>query len=458
MLALPALTQALPAAAPIAKSAANLGVQTGLRVAPRLTPTLATASYRAAHPLLIHARKYMTALAKKKVQTQLKTRILRSAPTRRGYATSLPPRAGGPYNVAPPQANGSERLAMFEQERALEFAKAESEGSKTAHASYGSRLNTIVNICPQQEMWIVERFGKFLESVGGGMHFYVPFIDRIAYRFSMKEQALLIPSRSAITKDNVRIHCIGVLYFKIIDPVAAAYGCGDPVFALSQLAQTSLRSVIGKLTLDETFHERNLVNLRVVETCNDASKVWGITCLRHEIREIQPPDNVLHAMEMQMEAERKKRVDILKSEGEQQAAVNRAEAAKREVILASEAQKAKTINLAEGDAQSILLRAEASRDSQILSAEGAAQALERLGQATAASGGENAVQFQLAQKYIEALASMAKTNNTMIVPANVADISSMLAQATSVVSQIGAKTAGGPSVAQQIASKAESSL
>jgi regulator of protease activity HflC (stomatin/prohibitin superfamily) len=316
------------------------------------------------------------------------------------------------------------------------FARVELEGHLTAARSHIGRINTIVNICPQQEVWIVERLGKYLETVGGGMHFYIPIVDSISYRFSMKEQALIIPSRSAITKDNVRIHCVGVLYYKIFDPYAAAYGCGDPVFSLSQLAQTSLRSVIGKLTLDETFHERNLVNSRVVETCNEAAKVWGITCLRHEIREIQPPDNVLHAMEMQMEAERKKRVDILQSEGEQQSVVNRAEAHKRELILQSEATKQHAINVAEGEASSAIIQARAQSTAQQLVAEGAALALERIAQATKASGGADAIQFELATKYIDALSHMAKTNNTMIVPSNVADISSMLAQATSVIKNI----------------------
>jgi regulator of protease activity HflC (stomatin/prohibitin superfamily) len=351
--------------------------------------------------------------------------------------------SGSPYRPMP--TNSDKPLSSYSNDQrpsghstSIEsaFARVEMEGNSTAAQTHGGRTNTIINICPQQEVWIIERFGKYLETVGGGMHFYIPLIDTIAYRFSMKEQALIIPSRSAITKDNVRIHCIGVLYYKIVDPYAAAYGCGDPVFALSQLAQTSLRSVIGKLTLDETFHERNLVNTKVVETCNDAAKMWGITCLRHEIREIQPPDNVLHAMEMQMEAERKKRVDILQSEGEQQAVVNRAEAHKRETVLKSEASKIYSINIAEGEASSLLIQAEAQKMAQCLAAEGAAIALERIAQAATTHGGSEAVQFELANKYIAALSNMAKTNNTMIVPSNVADISSMLAQATSVIKKI----------------------
>lgn len=316
------------------------------------------------------------------------------------------------------------------------FARVESEGNQHGARNLGGKVNTIINICPQQEVWIVERFGKYLETAEGGLHFYVPIMDSIAYRFSLKEQALIIPSRSAITKDNVRIHCIGVLYYKIVDPKAAAYGCGNPVFALSQLAQTSLRSVLGRLTLDETFHERNMVNSLVVDTCNEASKVWGITCLRHEIREIQPPDNVLHAMEMQMEAERRKRVDILQSEGEQQALINRAEGHKREAILRSEAQKLQDINIAEGQAASIRIQAEAQRDAAIAAAEGAARSLERISSATSANGGAEAMQFELATRYIESLSQLAKTNNTMIVPSNVADVASMLSQATTIFQKV----------------------
>lgn len=320
------------------------------------------------------------------------------------------------------------------------FEKVEMEGNQHGARHLGGKVNTILNICPQQEVWIVERLGKYMETAEGGMHLYVPFLDSISYRFSLKEQAIIIPSRSAITKDNVRIHCIGVLYYKIVDPKAAAYGCGNPVFALSQLAQTSLRSVLGRLTLDETFHERTAVNSMVVDACNDAAKVWGITCLRHEIREIQPPENVIHAMEMQMSAERRKRVDILQSEGEQQALINRAEAHKREVILHSEAQKLQDINIAEGQATSTRIKAEAERDAAIASAEGAAQALERIASSTSASGGPEAIQFELASKYIESLSHMAKTNNTMIVPANVSDVASMLSQATTIYQRISDQT------------------
>lgn len=316
------------------------------------------------------------------------------------------------------------------------FARVENEGNRHGARNLGSRLNTILNRCPQQEVWVVERFGKFLELAEGGLHFYLPFVDQISYRFSLKEQALIIPSRSAITKDNVRIHCVGVLYYKIVDPKAAAYGAGDPVFALSQLAQTSLRSVIGRLTLDETFHERNMVNSLVVDACNDASKVWGITCLRHEIREIQPPENVLHAMERQMEAERRKRVDILQSEGEQQALINRAEAHKREMILNSEAQKLQDINIAEGKAASTRIQAEAARDAAIAQADGSAQALERIASSSSSPGGAQAIQFELATQYIQSLSLMAKTNNTMIVPQNVSDVASMLTQATTIYQKI----------------------
>ena len=341
-------------------------------------------------------------------------------------------------SVARAEVDRTFSKSSFNESASIEraFEKVELEGNQHGARHLGGKLNTVLNICPQQEVWIVERLGKYMETAEGGMHLYVPFIDSIAYRFSLKEQAIIIPSRSAITKDNVRIHCIGVLYYKIVDPKAAAYGCGNPVFALSQLAQTSLRSVLGRLTLDETFHERTAVNSMVVDACNDASKVWGITCLRHEIREIQPPENVLHAMEMQMSAERRKRVEILQSEGEQQALINRAEGHKREAILRSEAQKLQDINIAEGQAQSTRIQAEASRDAAIAAAEGAAQALERIASSTSAQGGPEAIQFELASKYIESLSNMAKTNNTMIVPANVSDIASMLAQATSIYQRI----------------------
>lgn len=264
----------------------------------------------------------------------------------------------------------------------------------------------------------------------------LPVIDRVAYAFSLKEEALIIPNRAAITQDNVRIHVVGVLYFRVVDPKKAAYGAGDPIFALSQLAQTTLRSIIGEMTLDESFHERDKVNKKVVDVCNTASSDWGILCLRHEIREIIPPENVLHAMEMQVEAERRKRVEILQSEGRKQSEINTAEGQKRAQILVSEAQQQQNINEAVGEAEAVRLHAEADAKAILARAQGAADAIERLGVAIQSPGGKEAVSFQVALKYVEAFEKLAKQSTTLMLPANPSDVSSMVAQATTIFSKL----------------------
>jgi regulator of protease activity HflC (stomatin/prohibitin superfamily) len=252
----------------------------------------------------------------------------------------------------------------------------------------------------------------------------------------MKEEALIIPNRAAITQDNVRIHVVGVLYFRVVDPKKAAYGAGDPIFALSQLAQTTLRSILGEMTLDETFHERDKVNKRIVQTCNDASADWGMLCLRHEIREIIPPENVLHAMEMQVEAERRKRVEILQSEGKKQSEINTSEGHKIAQILTSEAKQQQHINEAIGAAEAVRLHAEADAKAILARANGAAEAIERLGLAVATPGGKDAVTFQVAIKYVEAFEKLAKNSTTLILPSNAADVASMISQATTIYGRL----------------------
>lgn len=279
-------------------------------------------------------------------------------------------------------------------------------------------------VVPQQNAFIVERLGKYHKTLEAGFHILLPFLDVIRYRHGLKERAVDIPEQVCITRDNVQVGVDGVLYLKVMDPKRASYGVGDYMFAISQLAQTTLRSEIGKIDLDRTFEERTSINIQVVTEVDKASDPWGIKVLRYEIKNISPPQDVLAAMEKQMRAEREKRAVILTSEGERDAVVNAAEGAKQQVIMASEAAKQQQINEAEGEAQAILAVAAATADG-----------ITRVAAAIASPGGPDAVQLKVAQDYIEKFGELAKVNNTMILPANVADAASMVATAMSVIDQ-----------------------
>ena len=282
-----------------------------------------------------------------------------------------------------------------------------------------------VKFVPQQQVWIVERMGRYRASMQAGLNFLIPFIDNISYRHSLKEEAVDIPSQTAITKDNVTLIIDGILYLKITDPKQASYGVGDARYAITQMAQTTMRSELGKMTLDRTFLERDNLNVSIVENINEASVVWGIQCLRYEIKDITPPDNVRQAMELQVAAERKKRAEVLDSEGKRQSQINIAEGIKQEVVLKSEAAMIDQINRAKGEAEAILQVAKAT-----------AEGIEMVAASIDKSGGEKAVALRLAEQYIEAFSKLAKENNTLILPAKTDDAGSMVAQALSIFNSI----------------------
>ena len=279
-------------------------------------------------------------------------------------------------------------------------------------------------VVPQQNAFVVERLGKYQKTLEPGFHILLPFVDVIRYKHGLKERAVDIPEQICITRDNVQVGVDGVLYLKVMDPKRASYGVGEYLFAIIQLAQTTLRSEIGKIDLDRTFEERTSINIQVVNEVDKASDPWGIKVLRYEIKNITPPQDVLAAMEKQMRAEREKRAVILTSEGERDAAINEAEGAKQQVIKASEAAKQQQINEAEGEAQAILAVAAAT-----------AGGITRVAEAIRGPGGPDAVQLKVAQDYIEKFGELARTNNTMILPANVADAASMMATAMSIINQ-----------------------
>ena len=282
-----------------------------------------------------------------------------------------------------------------------------------------------VKFVPQQQVWIVERMGRYRASMQAGLNFLIPFIDNISYHHSLKEEAVDIPSQTAITKDNVTLIIDGILYLKITDPKQASYGVGDARYAITQMAQTTMRSELGKMTLDRTFLERDNLNVSIVENINEASVVWGIQCLRYEIKDITPPDNVRQAMELQVAAERKKRAEVLDSEGKRQSQINIAEGIKQEVVLKSEAAMTDQINRAKGEAEAILQVAKAT-----------AEGIEMVAASIDKSGGEKAVALRLAEQYIEAFSKLAKENNTLILPAKTDDAGSMVAQALSIFNSI----------------------
>jgi regulator of protease activity HflC (stomatin/prohibitin superfamily) len=277
-------------------------------------------------------------------------------------------------------------------------------------------------VVPQQSAFVVERLGKFAGVLDAGFHLLMPFLDVIRYRHSLKEQAMDIPEQICITRDNVQVAVDGVLYLKVLNPERASYGITDYRFAITQLAQTALRSEIGKIDLDRTFEERTHINTMVVSELDKASEPWGVKVLRYEIKNITPPQDVLAAMEKQMRAEREKRATILNSEAIRDAAINKAEGEKQQAIKASEAEKQKQINEAEGKAAAILAVADAT-----------AQGLRKVAEAIGEPGGHQAMQLRVAEQYVSQFGLLAKHSNTMILPANAADVASMIALATNVI-------------------------
>jgi regulator of protease activity HflC (stomatin/prohibitin superfamily) len=291
-------------------------------------------------------------------------------------------------------------------------------------------------IVPHQEVWIVQRLGRFKRRLEPGLNWIIPTIDSVAYRHSLKEEAIDVLEQTAITQDNVSVILDGVVYVKIVDPVAASYGVKDPLHALTQLVQTTMRSLIGTLPLDQTFEERESLNAKIVVAINEASLSWGIRCMRYEIKDIKMPDEIRKAMELQMTAERQKRARILESEGVRQAQINE-----------SEGQRQAQINLAEGLREKVVLESEAARVDRVNRAKGEAEAIELLAVATAlgisqiskslsATGGEKAASLQVAEKYIEAFRQIAKEGNTIVLPSNMQHPGAMIGEAMAIYDQI----------------------
>ena len=289
-------------------------------------------------------------------------------------------------------------------------------------------LKSSVKFVPQNQAWIIERFGKYVGTKEAGLNFIVPFIDRVSAERSLKEQAVDVPSQSAITKDNITLSVDGVLYFRVLEPYKATYGVDDYVFAVTQLAQTTMRSELGKMELDKTFEERSMLNTNIVSSINEAAEPWGIQVLRYEIKDIIPPTSVMEAMEAQMKAERVKRAQILESEGDRQAAINVAEGQKQSQVLAAEADKTEQVLRAEGEAQAIIAVADAQ-----------AEALRKVGEAADTEQGQKAIQLDLATKAIEAKLAIAKESSVILLPENNTDASSLVASSMSIINTLNKK-------------------
>ncbi|XP_072228166.1 stomatin-like protein 2, mitochondrial [Leuresthes tenuis] len=292
-------------------------------------------------------------------------------------------------------------------------------------------MNTVVLFVPQQEAWVVERMGRFHRILEPGLNFLIPLLDKIRYVQSLKEIVIDVPEQSAVSLDNVTLQIDGVLYLRILDPFKASYGVEDPEYAVTQLAQTTMRSELGKLTLDKVFRERESLNSNIVHSINQASDEWGIRCLRYEIKDIHVPPRVKESMQMQVEAERKKRATVLESEGTRESAINVAEGRKQAQILASEGQKAEQINKAAGEAQAVVAKAEAK-----------AKAIRMLSEALTEQNGNAAASLSVAEQYVSAFSNLAKQSNTILLPSNTGDISGMVSQAMSIYSTL-AKTSPG---------------
>jgi len=278
-----------------------------------------------------------------------------------------------------------------------------------------------INIVPQQNAWVVERLGKFDRVLTPGLKFLVPFIERVAYRHSLKEVPLDVPSQVCITKDNTQLQVDGILFYQVTDPMRASYGSSNYIVAITQLAQTTLRSVIGKMELDKTFEERDAINASVVNALDEAALNWGVKVLRYEIKDLTPPAEILRSMQAQITAEREKRALIAASEGRRQEQINLAEGERAAFIAKSEGEKQAEINTAQGEAAAILTVAEAT-----------AQAIRQVAEAIRSPGGEQAVQLKVAEKAVAAYAQLAQKNNTMIVPGNMSEVSTLIATAMAV--------------------------
>ena len=279
-----------------------------------------------------------------------------------------------------------------------------------------------VNVIPQQTAWVIERLGKFHKVLNPGLNFIIPFIDKVAYKHSLKEIPLDTPSQVCITRDNTQLSVDGILYFQVTDPRLASYGTSNYLVAITQLAQTTLRSVIGKMVLDETFEERDIINNQVVSAIDEAALNWGVKVLRYEIKDLTPPAVILQAMQRQITAEREKRAVIFESEGRKQEQINLATGAREAAIAKSEGEKQSEINIAEGKAQATIAIANAT-----------AEAIAKIAQASQQQGGDTAVNLKVAEQYIEAFKNLAQTNNTLIIPSNLSDVSGMVSSVMKIV-------------------------